>query len=168
MQNFREIAPAQWDSNVFTALSKNWMLVTVQNGESANPMTAAWGGFGVMWKKPAVFVMIRKSRFTKELVDKAQQFSLAFLPDSFREQYQICGSKSGRDLDKIAACGFTIAQDGDTPYITQAHTVLLCKKLYCQEMDSSCFILPEMDAANYGDGDYHVVYIAEIEKVLVK
>ena len=46
--------------------------------------------------------------------------------------------------------------------------IFVCKKLYHQEMKPECFDAPENDAKWYPDKDYHTMYIAEIQKVLVK
>ena len=46
--------------------------------------------------------------------------------------------------------------------------VLVCKKLYAQEMYPECFIETECDTKWYPQADYHTMYIAEIVKVLVR
>ena len=45
--------------------------------------------------------------------------------------------------------------------------VLVCRKLYAQPYDPACFIDKSCDEKWYPNKDYHTMYIAEIEKVLV-
>ena len=46
--------------------------------------------------------------------------------------------------------------------------VFVCKKMYHAEMPVLCFDAMENDAKWYPDKDYHTMYIAQIEKVLVR
>ena len=60
-----------------------------------------------------------------------------------------------------------MAHEGETPYFAEANTVMICRKLYAQSYDPACFIDKSLDAKNYPNKDYHMMYIVEIEKVLV-
>ena len=53
-------------------------------------------------------------------------------------------------------------------YTKEAEMIFVCKKLYHQEMKPECFDAPENDERWYPEKDYHIMYMAEIEKVLVK
>lgn len=167
MPNFKQINPAELALNPIKAIGTDWMLFAVEHGATANPMTASWGGTGFLWNKPVAFAFLRPSRLTRELVDTEEGFSLNFLDESYREQLALCGSKSGRELDKAEACGFEVLREGGTPYFAQAHTVLVCRKLYRQEMGKQFLIDASIDSF-YADGEYHILYVAEIEKVLVR
>lgn len=167
MTNFREISPDGLSGNVFQRIGKDWMLIAAGDGERVNMMTASWGGMGILWNKPVVFAFIRPQRYTRELVEAADTFSLTFFDESYREQLKLCGSKSGRDIDKVAACGFEVCEDG-APYFAQANAALICKKLYRQQLAPECFLETALDAANYPGKDYHQLYIGEIVKALVK
>lgn len=171
MRDFYEIPLNEWQANPFQAIGKDWMLVTAKHGDTANPMTASWGSFGMLWHKPMAFLYIRPSRLTHDLLMKEDTFSLAFLDESYREQYNICGYKSGRDLDKAKECGFTIAYDENgTPYIEQAHTVVFCRKVYHQPMESACFTDPAIDRRFYADSpdNLHATFVGEITKIITR
>ena len=43
---WREIKPEEWKVNPFTAIGKEWMLITAGEKENCNTMTASWGGMG--------------------------------------------------------------------------------------------------------------------------
>ncbi len=164
---FKEIKVTEIPFSVFE-LKNKWMLVTASKGDQVNTMTASWGGFGIMWNKEVAFVVIRPQRYTKEFVDNSESFSLSFFNDSFKKQLSYLGSTSGRDENKIEKAGLTVAYEGATPYFTEAETVITVKKLYAQPMEENCFIEKDIIDKWYKDKDFHILYIAEIEKVLQK
>ena len=168
MAQFREITPKEYAGNPFSEIGSGWMLIAAGNREKCNAMTASWGGMGVLWGKNVVFAFIRQSRYTKVFADAEERLSLSFPGEQYRDAMAYLGRVSGRDEDKLARCGMTLAFDGDTPYFDQADRVFICRKLYAQELEASCFIDPTLDAKCYGDHDYHTVYVCEIEKILIQ
>lgn len=166
---FREIAIEDLQLNPFQKISKQWMLITAGDELKSNTMTAGWGGLGVMWNKNVATAVIRPQRYTKEFVDNNDMFTLSFLPEEKREALNICGRVSGRDVeDKWAEAGLHPYYVDGTTAVEEAEMVLVCKKLYAQEMYPECFIETECDTKWYPQADYHTMYIAEIVKVLVK
>ena len=164
----KEIKAEELQKNPFSMIGKEWMLVTAEKDGHVNMMTASWGGVGVMWGKNVAFIVIRPQRFTKGLVDAAETLSLSFLSEEYRDVLNYAGTASGRDEDKVKKSGLTVSHEGDTPYFEQAQTVLLCRKLYRQNLDPAGFYDGGLDQKWYPGKDYHTLYIAEIEKVLVK
>ncbi len=167
MSNFREITPSEF-TNIFDMIGKDWALVTVKNGESCNTMTISWGGLGIMWNKPVAFTFIRPQRFTYGLVENEAYFTISFYDEKYRKALQFCGSKSGRDYDKAKECGLTPVYDEDAPYFEEAKLVLVCKKLYAQDLNEQSIIAEDKTAPFYNGDDYHKMYISEIVKVLEK
>ena len=158
----QKLSPYELAQNPFTLIGKQWTLITTKAANKTNAMTASWGGVGILWNKPVATVYIRPQRFTQEVREKSERFSLCFLDDAFRKEYSYCGSASGRDQDKMAACGFTeISLDG-APAIGQSELILTCRKLYCQRFTPESFLDPCVDTANYPNHDYHYMYIGEI------
>ncbi|MCF2555891.1 flavin reductase [Faecalicatena contorta] len=166
---FKEIAIEDLQLNPFQKISRQWMLITAGNELESNTMTASWGGLGIMWGKNVATAYIRPQRYTKEFVDNSDLFTLSFLPEEKREALNICGRVSGRDVeDKWAEAGLHPYYVDGTTAVEEAEMVLVCKKLYAQEMYPECFIETECDTKWYPQADYHTMYIAEIVKVLVK
>ena len=165
---FKKVDVKTLDMKPFEKIGSEWMLISAAKDGKANTMTASWGGVGVMWGKNVAFIVLRPQRYTKEFVDAAETFSLSVLDESFRKTYSYLGSVSGRDEDKIAKSGLTVSHEHATPYFEEADTVLVCRKLYVQEYRPECFADQELDTKWYPNKDYHVMYIAEIEKVLIK
>lgn len=162
----REIKPEELQKNPFHMIGREWLLVTAKKDGKANTMTASWGGVGIMWNKPVAYIFLRPQRYTKEFVDQSDTFSLSVLGEEYRKTLTYLGTVSGRDEDKIEKSGLHVIHDGETPYFEEANAVLICRKLYAQSYDPACFIDKSLDEKNYPDKDYHVMYIAEIEKVL--
>ena len=88
-------------------IGKQWMLVTAGTSEKFNTMTASWGGLGWLWNKPVAFVFIRPERYTHGFIEASDCMTLSFYGEEYREALKICGTKSGRDTDKVAATGLT-------------------------------------------------------------
>ena len=84
-----------------------------------------------------------------------------------KEIHKVCGSKSGRDVDKTAETGLTPVFSDGTTYFDEARMVIVCKKQYVQPMGEEFFIDKE-PLRWYNDKDYHYMIIGKIEKVLVK
>lgn len=167
MNNFKQIDTNEFKMNPF-ALKNKWMLVSAAKDGKANTMTASWGGFGVMWNKEVVFVVIRPQRYTKEFVDQADLLSLSFFDESYKKDLSYLGKVSGRDEDKIAKTQLTLKIEENTPFFEEAETVIFTKKLYVQPMDSKFLLEQEIDSRWYPEHDYHYLYIAEIVKINTK
>lgn len=168
MEQFIAVAPEQLEENFFQAIGKDWMLITVQRGEKVNPMTASWGGAGILWAKPVVFVFLRPHRLTREMLDDVDGFSLNFFGEGYRKQLNHCGTRSGRDTDKVADCGFDVAHDGAVPYLAQSRLAIVCHKLYRQPLQPEFFLDTSLDQIHYPKRDHHILYVGAIDKVLIK
>lgn len=168
MNQFQKITPDQITQNTFQLIGSDWMLVTAQNKDIVNTMTASWGGLGTMWGKNVAYVTLRPQRYTKELVDATDTFSLTFFDSEYKRKLSYLGSVSGRDEDKIKKAGLTVAIQENTPYFTEGKLVLICKKLFAQPYDPNCFIDETLRTKWYPEEDYHTMYIVEIIDVLTK
>ena len=72
-------------------------------------------------------------------------------------------------MDKIKECGFTVAAGaGNAPYFEEADLVLVCRKLYWQDLDETRFTDPAIQKQCYPERDFHRMYIGEIVEVLQK
>ena len=165
---YREIDPKQWKESPFARIGSDWMLITAEHGGRTNAMTASWGGMGVMWNENVAVIVLRPQRFTKTLVDAADRFSLTFYSSTHRAALQYMGKATGFDEDKVKGSGLTLAREDGVPYFQEADTVMLCTKQYVQPMDPACFVDRSLDAAWYPGKDYHVMYVARIDKLLVR
>lgn len=168
MAEFHEIDIREITKSPVQSIGDEWALITAGNEEKCNTMTVSWGGLGVMWGKPVAFIFIRPQRYTYEFIEKCDRLSVSFFGGEYKKELGVCGAKSGRDIDKFAETGLTPAFENGVPFIEQAETAFICKKLACQDIDPEGFIDTEIDSKWYPAKDYHRMYVCEIEKVLVK
>ena len=145
-------------------------LVTGKADGKVNPMTIGWGALGVQWGKPIFIVFVRQSRFTKELLDKNGEFTIN-VPrkgDNRKHELSVCGTKSGRDMDKIAELGLHLEEPEmiSVPGIREFPITLECRVVYKQDQDlnaldeDKCLRYYAPNTAN--DGDYHTAYYGEV------
>ncbi len=166
---FVKMDPRDLEGNVFRRIRDQWMLITAGDQTACNTMTASWGGLGVLWHEPVATAYVRPQRYTKEFMDREKYFSLSFYGEEYREKLSLCGAKSGRDLDKVNACGFTVEYGvGNTPYFAEAELVLICEKLYVDQIRPENFIDTTLAQTHYPKQDWHAVYIGKIVEVLKK
>lgn len=163
---FKEIDCEAIRDNPFKLIGGDWALVAAGNESSFNMMTASWGGMGVLWNKNVVWAFIRPSRHTYGFMEREPEFTMSFFDERYRDALNYCGSHSGRDSDKSKATGLTPA-GGNPVYFAEARLVLVCRKLYFQDIDPAKFIDDSIER-NYNGSDYHRVYSAEIVKCLAK
>lgn len=159
--NFRDVK-----ENVVKLIADDWGLVTAGNSDGFNMMTVSWGAVGELWGKDMATVYIRPQRYTEEFLNKNDCFTLSFYPDDKKDIHKICGSKSGRDVDKVAETGLTPCFDENAPYFKEAKLVLICKKVAKSKFNPEDFIDDTINEKWYNN-DFHYIYYGEIEKVLI-
>lgn len=159
---FKELEPGKLLGNPFKMIGEDWMLVTAGDKDNFNTMTASWGGFGVMWFKNVTFIVVRPNRYTYEFMEKHDHYTLSFFNEEYRDALTLCGSKSGRDIDKIKESGLTPVFDGNGIWYEEATISMVCKKLYFQDLEPDNF-LADFIHDKYPNKDYHRLYIGEIE-----
>lgn len=152
--------------NVPELIGKEWMLITAGRMENFNTMTASWGNIGFLWGKPVVTIYVRPQRYTLEYIEKEERFTLSFFPSQYKNALNICGTKSGRDTDKVAEAGLTpYAPEEDVVSFEEARLVMKCRKLYKGKLEEAGFTDKTLMPKWYPGADLHYMYIAEIEKV---
>ena len=131
-----------------------------------NVMTVGWGSFGVMWEKPFALVVVRPTRHTWSFMERYPTFTLSAFPETRRDIIDYCGSHSGRDGDKVKACGLT-PQKGlvvESPAFAEAELVVECRTIYKDDFDPARFIDGGIET-HYPNKDYHRVYFGRIVAV---
>lgn len=108
------------------------------NGDKFNSMVIGWGALGRVWSLPTYTVYVRENRYTKEQLDKTGEFTISIpLNGPIPEIAKVCGSQSGRDINKVEAAQLTLEEPEvtNTPGIKEYPLTLECKLLYSQEQD---------------------------------
>ena len=135
-----------------------------------NPMTIGWAQFGVVWGRPVVTVMVRKSRYTHSLMEQAQVFTVSFpRPKQMGKEIAFCGVRSGRDVDKEKEAGLArlSPRAGGAEAVAGCGIVMECRIVQKQLLDLDS-LDPDFRPKYYGDnqalpdGDPHVLYVGEV------
>ncbi|MCL1975493.1 MAG: flavin reductase [Firmicutes bacterium] len=163
---FKAFSQQDFQGNPFTMLDKEWMLVTAGDIGDYNTMTASWGGFGVIWNKPVMISVVRLSRYTLEFMEKYDYFTCSFYPEKYRKALNICGTKSGREIDKAKETGLTpLAVPGiQAVTFAEARLSFVMRKLLHQDLAKQAFTDGEVYAKNYPDDNIHRLFIGSIEQ----
>ena len=169
MANFVSIAPELWRINPFDAIGRKGMIITATKPDGTyNTMTASWGGVGVLWGKNVCTLYIRPQRYTYEFAEAGDLLTLSFFDDKYADVLKLCGTKSGRDVDKVKEAGLTACKSsGSGIYFAEAKHVILARKLYADNLKKDCFV-SQTPLVHYAQNDFHRMYICEIEGVLTK
>lgn len=168
---FCHVKPEQLRDNFFDKIGKEWMLITAKDKDIGkyNTMTASWGMIGIMWGKPVLTCVVRPHRYTHEFTETTDIATFTFFDEKYRSALQFCGTKTGRDYDKIKECGLTPCDDIDGAiYYNEANLVIVGKKMYADKYKEENFIDSSAAKQWYPSKDYHTVYIYEITDVLIK
>lgn len=163
----KEINVRELKDNFVKMISNDWALLTAGTKDNFNTMTVSWGGIGELWGKDVCFVFVRPQRYTYEFMEKNDYFSLSFFGGEYKKELGICGSKSGRDIDKMAETGFLPVDFENAVGYEQAKVNVVLKKLAYQDMKPDGFI-DESIMNNYANNDFHRVYVGEIVKVVAE
>lgn len=150
------------------------VLLTTRAGDEVNTMTISWGTLGIEWSKPIFTAFVRQSRYTKTLLDRNPEFTVNIPVGTMDKKILgLCGTRSGRDLDKFRELGLT-AVAGDTvsvPAIAQLPLTLECKVIYKQDqdlsaLDSACR-QDSYPAGTVEEKNFHTAYYGEITKAYI-
>lgn len=159
------ITPFELNENTFDLLDNQWMLILAGSKGKHNSMTASWGGFGILWNKPVAFIFIRPQRHTLQFVEQNEYFTLNFFDEKWRSALELCGSKSGRDIDKTKATGLSVSNLQSAIAFNEARLVIECRKLYIDDIKPENFIDKGIIEKHYPKSDFHRLFIAEITSV---
>jgi flavin reductase (DIM6/NTAB) family NADH-FMN oxidoreductase RutF len=162
---FQTLDPEAVQDNVFKLIGKDWMLITAGTRESFNTMTASWGGMGVLWDKKVCFAFVRPTRYTFEFLEKSEVYTFSFLEEQYRAILMYCGTKSGRDVNKVIETNLTPIFGNGTVFFAEARLVMECRKIYVQDITPGNFLDQTMNEY-YPKKDYHRIYVGEIIRCL--
>jgi flavin reductase (DIM6/NTAB) family NADH-FMN oxidoreductase RutF len=169
VNKLNNIKPTEFNTDIFSLWSKDWLLLTAGDFSTNdfNCMTIAWGSIGMMWNKPFIQVVVRPQRYTIQFMEKYDDFTVCAFPKKFKDDLSLLGTKSGRDLNKLAETSLNpIASEMvKTPSYKESELILECRKMFKSEMVSNNFLDPKIKE-KYPSNDYHRIYFGEILNIL--
>ena len=143
-------------------------ILSVGNKNLYNSMTIEWGSLGVAFKKPIFTVYVKPDRYTYEVMEKSDIFTVNFIERKLLKKFIIYGTKSGKDVNKEEEAGTHIKflEKGGITF-GEAVEVYVCKKMAKSVIDEKTMdpYIKELYRNNvkvYKTGKPHVLYIGEI------
>lgn len=135
----------------------------VKAGNKLNVMTIGWATFGIVWQKPIMMVAVRSSRHTFGIIEAAEDFTVTLPKGDMDKEIALCGSKSGRDMDKLQMTGLETSKGMKvvSPIIKAPGYHYECKIVYKSAMNPA-YLDKEYDTSLYPLKDYHTLYFGEI------
>lgn len=169
----KEIEVFSYANEILKGVKKG-VLLTTKAGDKVNSMTISWGVLGIEWAKPIFTVFVRENRFTRYQLEKNLEFTVNIpLGDFDKKILKICGTKSGRSVDKIKELNLTLETPNiiSVPAIREFPLTLECKVIYKQRQDENeitekyknLFYPHDVDSLFHGaNKDFHTAYYGEI------
>lgn len=154
--NEQEIAPQIMEK------VKKGAFLTVRAGEKTNVMTIGWAMLGYIWRRSSLLVAVRKTRYTFGLIEAADSFTVSVPAGNMDQELNLCGTKSGRNLDKIRECRFALqpSQKVSAPLLDIPGYHFECRIVFKTAMDPR-FLAPDLESL-YPAKDYHTLYFGEV------
>jgi len=136
--------------------------LVVQAGDKLNVMTIGWASLGFIWGQPMMTVLVRKSRYTFGIIEKASEFTVSVPLVDMKKELAFCGSNSGRRVDKIKQCNLELfpGEKVRTPIVNIPGFHFECRIVYKSPIDPS--VLAESYKHLYPEKDHHTIYYGEI------
>lgn len=144
------------------------ILLTTKANDQVNTMTIGWGTVGIEWGRPVFVAYVRGSRYTHQILEQNPEFTVNCpIGDIDKKILGFCGTKSGRDIDKIKELNLHLEESEaiSVPGIKELPLTLECKVLYRNPQPTENLpqqILDRYYPENDGKRDFHYAYYAEI------
>lgn len=168
----KEVNAFDYAGEICKALKKGILLTTQLDGK-VNTMTIGWGTIGVEWRRPVFVTYVRESRYTRQILDQTGEFTINIpLENVDSNILAYCGTKSGRDVDKIADLGLSLEApiSGSVPGIKELPLTLECKVVSRERQDPSLLSEDIVDLMYSKGSDAetcHVAYYGEIQNAYI-
>lgn len=153
---------------------KKGILLTTKAADKVNTMTIGWGTIGIEWGRPIFVAYVRVGRHTRKMLDACGEFTINVpYGEVDAKILGFCGTKSGRDTDKIVEMGLELVESDfvSVPGFRQFPLTLECKVL-SQKLQNIPMLPETLRNRYYPTGingsdpgkneDFHIAYYGEI------
>lgn len=151
----------QLDRTLDTLSNGGLLLASTRKSGESNVMTIGWATIGIIWGLPIMVVLVRPSRYTYGFINDSQVFSVNVPTPEMRPYVNMCGTKSGRDVDKLADVATSMGQHIESVVLDECPLVYECRVVHTNEVQPK-LLLPDIRARAYAQGDYHRIYYGHI------
>lgn len=164
---FEKINYKDIQNYIFERLSSEGALLVIGNKENHNNMTIGWATHGVLWSKDVFITYVKPTRYTFNYANKCDTFAICYF-DSKDDLLKICGTTSGRDVNKDELCNLHSFEIDNTIGYLEASIIITCKKIYQDEFKKDNFIDLSIYDKRYLDNLAHHFYIGEVVNIYKK
>ena len=151
----------QLDKTLEVLANGGLLLASSRPDGRSNVMTIGWATIGPVWGKQILVVMVRPSRYTYEFIEESGLLTVNVPTPEMRPFVNLCGTKSGRDVDKIAQVATSMGQTVDCVRLDSCSIVYECKVVHTNDVLSGT-LDPGIMERSYPRGDLHRLYYGEI------
>ncbi|NTV88920.1 MAG: flavin reductase family protein [Clostridiales bacterium] len=130
------------------------VMVTCADKEGKpNIITLAWAGT-INSDPPMVSISVRKERYSYDLIKEKGEFAVNLVTEKLTRAADLCGVKSGRDMDKFATTGLTPEKPSviSVPVIRESPVSLECVVKNVIELGSHDMFIAEVVSVNVEEG----------------
>lgn len=155
--------------DVLDRMAHGGVFFTVQDKSGrCNTMNIGWGSLSCYWNGPVFIAPIRHNRYTYELLQNADSFTVSVpLDDGMKEALTLVGTRHGNEEDKYALAHLTPldALSVNGKVIGQCALHIECRIALTLPMDPEAMD-PAVRERWYGDGDFHTLYFGPGRRLL--
>ncbi len=139
------------------------LLASVDAKGNPNAMTIGWGTIGIIWAKPIFVVLVRPSRYTYNLIEITNDFTVNVPTPKLADKVSYFGTVSGRDHNKFKAKGLTVTpgKKVKSPIIEECAINYECRVVHKNDVIPDKLV-DEIRYSAYRQGDFHRIYFGEI------
>lgn len=159
----RELVPYTFslDKTLETLTNGGLLLASTRQDGLSNVMTIGWATVGIVWGLPVMIVLVRPSRYTYRFIEESGQFTVNVPTPEMRPYVNMCGTKSGREVDKLAGVATTMGQEVPVVTLDECPLVYECRVLHTNDVIPAN-LLPDVSQRAYPRGDFHRLYYGHI------
>jgi flavin reductase (DIM6/NTAB) family NADH-FMN oxidoreductase RutF len=144
------------------ALSHGGLLLAGTKADgSSNAMVIGWGTVGVIWGLPMMVVLVRPSRYTYGFIEESGVFTVNVPAPEMKELVRVCGTQSGRDVDKLADVPSSMGTKVPCVTLDACPIVYECQVVHWNDVLPDA-LGPGIQSRAYPQGDFHRLYYGQI------
>ncbi|MGC9529406.1 MAG: flavin reductase family protein [Candidatus Bipolaricaulaceae bacterium] len=161
----RPISPWENLDQLHRQLSgKGAFLLSARPDRRTNVMTIGWGMVGTVWSRPVFLALVRPSRYTHDCIQAAGAFSVSVPLGDMEEELAFCGSRSGREVDKVDVLGLELTppRRGGVALLAPCELHYECRVVARASLAPQGLVSDELQARHYPSGDLHTLFFGEV------
>lgn len=148
---------------IFSAMATYGVLCTVvDEAGQDNVLTLGWGQIGRSYhSNPILTIAITPLRYSWRFLDQVPEFVIAVPDEATGDAAELCGTRSGRDMDKFDAAGLTRVKSRHVraPSVPECPINIECR-VYHRVAPPHLLLTPEHREAPLEN--QHTIYFAEV------